>query len=135
MVQQLMAQLYVFSRCVEVQDQVFAGHHRVQVQAGDVLFHLFLLDVGSLVSHHLGLEVQSALGLQEGGVDGQMDLVGGGGLVAIEEGSESAFLFRPFAHLGDENDLAPQVNERILDLGRSVQDEVQVHLLLSENLI
>jgi hypothetical protein len=64
-----------------------------------------------------------------------MHLVGGGGLVAIQEGSESAFLFCPFAHLGDENDLAPQVNKGILDLGRSVQDEVQVHLLLSENLI
>lgn len=80
-----MTLLYVLSRGVQVEDEVLASHHRVQVQAGDVFLYLLLFDIGCGFSHEFRVKLKGALGFEKGSVDGKMDFVGGGCFVAVEK--------------------------------------------------
>ena len=87
-VEHLMCQFDVLARGVQVEDEVSAAHHRVQKKTGDVFLDLFLFDTGGGFCGRLVVQLQSALGLEQGRVDGQMYFVGVGGLVAIEKRCE-----------------------------------------------
>lgn len=119
-----MAEPNVLARGVQVEDEVLAAHHRVEEEAGDVLLDLLLLRRRGRLRHQLGLHLQRALGLEEGGVDGEVHLVGSGGLVAVEEGGEAALVLLALSHPGDKYGFAPEVHEGVLDLGRREEEEV-----------
>jgi len=56
-----------------------------------------------------------------------MVLVCAGILVAVEKGSQSAFLFLFPAHFGHKDDFSPEIDEAVFLFGRVEEDEVQVH--------
>lgn len=70
---------------VEVKDEVLAAHHRVEVQAGDVFLDLFLFYIRCGLGHQFGVELESALGLEQCCIDGEMDLLSGGSFVTVKE--------------------------------------------------
>ena len=69
----------------------------------------------------LGLEVEGAFRLEQGGVDGQVHLIHRRGLVAVQELAEGALLFCAFAHFGDEDGLAPEIDQVYFAFGRVEQ--------------
>ncbi len=131
-IEQLLAKLDVFTRGVEVQQEVPAAHQRIQIKARDVFLDLLLLDLRTFPCE-LGLQVHRPLGLEGVRVHGDLGFVGGRRLVAVEESGESAFFLLLFASFGDEDDLSPEIDEAVLVLGRVEEDEVQVHTVTQIN--
>lgn len=80
-----MAEFNIFAWSMEVEDEVFASDHGVEVQAGDVFFDLFLFYIGCGLGHEFWVEFERALGLEQGCVDGEVHFIGSCCLVAVEE--------------------------------------------------
>lgn len=114
-----MAELDVLPRGVEVEEEVLAAHHRIQIEAGNMLLEALLLLLlrrnGQLRLHLQPLHVH------QHGVDCQRGLAEGAVLVAVQKGGEGALLLPLLSGLRQEHRLPPEVHEVHLPLRRVEQ--------------
>lgn len=121
-----MGELYVFSRRMEVQNEIATSNHRIKEKTGNVMIQFFLFCMRRYGGEFC-FEVEVAFTFEEGGVDCEMYFIGCGSLVAVEEGGQFTFSFAFFPHFGYKDSLPPELHEIDFSFGRVEEQKIDVH--------